>query len=175
MEYFENELCVTYKELTSGDDPVINYNTLRAYITKGKIRTAQRGGGEGSYALIIYSSLPEKYKVRFVAKYGDPEQILKQQRMRDRVKTDDKARSFYEDYRYEMNGVETGLSDKLKAEYTLNASVLNALIYDLEDKTTSRKMLGNSLATLWENVSFPSDVPGFPAGYDGIYRVSSHS
>lgn len=157
MEYFENELCVTYKELTSGDDPVINYNTLRAYITKGKIRTAQRGGGEGSYALIIYSSLPEKYKIRFVERKGDPEQILKEQRMRDRVKTDDKARSFYEDYRYEMNGVETGLSDKLKAEYTLNASVLNALIYDLEDKTTSRKMLGNSLATLWENVAATSE------------------
>lgn len=157
MEYFENELCVTYEELTSGDDPVIKFYTLSSNITRKRIRTAQRGGGEGSYALIIYSSLPEKYKVRFVAKYGDPEQILKQQRMRDRVKTDDKARSFYEDYRYEMNGVETGLSDKLKAEYTLNASVLNALIYDLEDKTTSRKMLGNSLATLWENVAATSE------------------
>lgn len=157
MEYFENELCVTYEELTSGDDPVIKFYTLSSNITRKRIRTAQRGGGEGSYALIIYSSLPEKYKVRFVAKYGDPEQILKQQCMRDRVKTDDKARSFYEDYRYEMNGVETGLSDKLKAEYTLNASVLNALIYDLEDKTTSRKMLGNSLATLWENVAATSE------------------
>jgi len=157
MEYFENELCVTYEDLTSGNDPVISGATLRQNIKRGNIRRAQRGGGEGSYALIIYSSLPEKYKVRFVAKYGDPEQILKQQRMRDRVKTDDKARSFYEDYRYEMNGVETGLSDKLKAEYTLNASVLNALIYDLEDKTTSRKMLGNSLATLWENVAATSE------------------
>lgn len=157
MEYFENELCVTYEELTSGNDPVIKFYTLSSNITRKRIRTAQRGGGEGSYALIIYSSLPEKYKVRFVAKYGDPEQILKQQRMRDRVKTDDKARSFYGDYRYEMNGVETGLSDKLKAEYTLNASALNALIYDLEDKTTSRKMLGNSLATLWENVAATSE------------------
>lgn len=157
MEYFNNELCVTYEELTSGDDPVIKFYTLSSNITRKRIRTAQRGGGEGSYALIIYSSLPEKYKVRFVAKYGDPEQILKQQRMRDRVKTDDKARAFYEDYRYEMNGVETSLSDKLKAEYTLNASVLNALIYDLEDKTTSRKMLGNSLATLWESVVTTSE------------------
>lgn len=157
MKYFENELCVTYEELTSGNDPVISGATLRQNIKRGNIRRAQRGGGEGSYALIIYSSLPEKYKIRFVERKGDPEQILKQQRMRDRVKTDDKARSFYEDYRYEMNGVETGLSDKLKAEYTLNASVLNALIYDLEDKTTSRKMLGNSLATLWENVAATSE------------------
>jgi hypothetical protein len=157
MEYFKNELCVTYEELTSGDDPVIRYNTLRSNITRGNIRTANRGGGEGSCALIIYSSLPEKYKARFVTKYGDPAELLKLQRMRDRVKMDEKARMFYEDYRYEMNGVETSLSEKLKAEYTLNASVLNALVYDLEDKATNRKMLGNSLSTLWECVASTSE------------------
>lgn len=157
MKYLDNELCVTYEELTSGDDPVIRYNTLRSNITRGNIRTAHRGGGEGSHALIVYSSLPEKYKARFVAKYGDPVELLKQQRMRDRVKTDEKARDFYEDYRYEMNGVETSLSEKLKAEYTLNASVLNALVHDLEDKATNRKMLGNSLSTLWECVAATSE------------------
>lgn len=157
MEYFENELCVTYEELTSGDDPVIKYNTLKSNIARGNIRTAHRGGGEGSYALIIYSSLREKYKIRFVAKYGDPTELLKQQRMRDRVKIDDKARTFFEDHRYEMNGVETSLSDKLKAEYTLNASVLNALVIDLEIKMRDRKMYGNSLSTVWENVAATSE------------------
>ncbi len=149
MEYYDNELCVTYKELTSGSDPVIKYQTLRKNITRGNIRTANRGGGEGSYALIIYSSLPEKYKARYVAKYGDPVEALKLQRMRNRVKIDEKAREFYETFKYDMNGVQTGLSKKLIAEYTLNASVLNTLVCDLEDKTTNRKMLGNSLNTLW--------------------------
>ena len=82
MEYFENELCVTYEELTSGDDPIISGATLRQNIKRGNIRRAQRGGGEGSYALIIYSSLPEKYKARYVAKYGDPVEALKLQRVR---------------------------------------------------------------------------------------------
>ncbi len=157
MEYFKNELCVTYEELTSGDDPIIRGDTLRQNIKRKNIKRAQRGGGEGSCALIIYSSLPEKYKARFVAKYGDPAELLKLQRMRDRVKMDEKARMFYEDYRYEMNGVETSLSEKLKAEYTLNASVLNALVHDLEDKATNRKMLGNSLSTLWECVAATSE------------------
>ena len=147
MEYFENELCVTYEELTSGDDPIISGATLRQNIKRGNIRRAQRGGGEGSYALIIYSSLPEKYKARYVAKYGDPVEALKLQRMRNRVKIDEKAREFYEAFKYDMNGVQTGLSKKLIAEYTLNASVLNTLVCDLEDKTTNRKMLGNSLNT----------------------------
>lgn len=157
MKYLDNELCVTYEELTSGDDPVMKYYTLLKAVVRGRIRTAQRGGGEGSHALIIYSSLPEKYKIRFVAKYGDPAELLKQQRMRDRVKIDDKARTFFEDYRYEMNGVETSLSDKLKAEYTLNASVLNALVIDLEVKTRDRKMYGNSLSSVWENVAATSE------------------
>lgn len=157
MEYFKNELCVTYKELTSGNDPVIGYDALKKNITRGNIRTAGRGGGEGSYALIIYSSLPEKYKRRFVERNGDPETILKKQVMRERVRTDEKARTFYEDYRYEMNGVETGLSDKLKAEYTLNASVLNALIRDLDDKDMLRRALNNSRATLWEAVLATSE------------------
>ena len=142
MEYFNNEICVTYEELTSGDDPVISYQTLRKNITRGNIKTAHRGGGEGSRAKILYSSLPEKYKARFVDKRGDPVEILKEQRMRDGVKTDEKARAFYEGYRYEMNGVETSLSDKLIAEYTLNASVLNALVHDLEDKITNEEDAG---------------------------------
>lgn len=157
MEYFKNELCVTYEELTSGDDPVMKYYTLLKAVVRGRIRTAQRGGGEGSYALIIYSSLPEKYKARYVTKYGDPVELLKQQRMRDKVKIDDKARTFFEDHRYEMNGVETSLSDKLKAEYTLNASVLNALVIDLEIKTRDRKMYGNSLSTVWGSVAATSE------------------
>lgn len=157
MEYFNNEICVTYEELTSGDNPIMKFSTLNSNITRGRIRVVRRGGGEGGYALIAYSSLPEKYKARFVSKYGDPVEILKEQRMRDRVKTDEKARAFYEGYRYEMNGVETSLSDKLIAEYTLNASVLNALVHDLEDKITNRKMLGNSPATAWECVAATSE------------------
>ena len=30
MEYYKNELCVTYEELTSGDDPVVKYETLKS-------------------------------------------------------------------------------------------------------------------------------------------------
>ncbi len=157
MEYCENELCVTYEELTSGDDPVIKFYTLNKNITRGNIRTVRSGGGEGSYALIIYSSLREKYKARYVEKYGDPVEALKLQRMRNRVKIDEKARVFYETFKYDMNGVQTGLSKKLIAEYTLNASVLNTLVCDLEDKTTNRKMLGNSLNTLWECVAATSE------------------
>ena len=157
MEYLNNEICVTYEELTSGDDPVIKGATLRQNIKRGNIERVQRGGGEGEHAMIAYSSLPEKYKARFVERKGDPVELLRQRRMRDRVRTDEEARQFFEDYTYDMNGVQTTLSKKLVAEYTLNASVLNALVRDLEDKATNRKMLGNSLSTLWECVAATSE------------------
>lgn len=157
MEYYKNELCVTYEELTSGDDPVVKYETLKSNIARGNIRAARSGGGEGSYALIVYSSLPGKYKARFVAKYGNPEELLTLQDRMDRVKTDDRAREFYEKYRYEMNGIETRLNDKLIAEYTLNASVLNALVSDYEQKTSKRRMYGNSLDTVWGCVAATSE------------------
>lgn len=157
MEYYQKILCVTYGELTDGTDPIIRYNTLKSNIRRGNISVIHRGGGEGNCALIVYSSLQDKYKARFVAKYGDPEEVLKQQRMRDMVKTDDKARAYYEAYTYDLNGTPTPLSDKLKAEYTLNASVLNALAADLEDKGLLIRLHNNCRRDLWETIAANSE------------------
>lgn len=72
MEYYNKILCVTYEELTSGDDPVIKPNTLFSNVRRKNIQCLSRGGGEGGRALYAYSSLPPKYQQRFVAKYGEP-------------------------------------------------------------------------------------------------------
>ena len=71
MEYFDNTLCVTCEELTSGDDPVMKYITLYQNVRRGNIESVNRGGGEGNVALYSYSSLPEKYKQRWVARHGE--------------------------------------------------------------------------------------------------------
>ena len=47
MEFYNKDLCVTYEELTSGDDPVIKATTLRQNVARGNIENAHRGGGEG--------------------------------------------------------------------------------------------------------------------------------
>lgn len=51
MEFYNKDLCVTYEELTSGDDPVIKATTLRQNVARGNIENAHRGGGEGGRAL----------------------------------------------------------------------------------------------------------------------------
>ena len=58
MEYYNNILCVTCEELTSGDNPVMKYITLYQNVRRGNIESINRGGGEGNVALYSYSSLP---------------------------------------------------------------------------------------------------------------------
>ena len=60
MEYYKKILCVSYDELTCGDDPVIKECTLKQNVARRKIMKALRGGGEGREALIVCACLPEK-------------------------------------------------------------------------------------------------------------------
>lgn len=52
MEYYNNILCVTCEELTSGDNPVMKYITLYQNVRRGNIESINRGGGEGNVACI---------------------------------------------------------------------------------------------------------------------------
>ena len=149
MEYYREQLCVTYEELTSGETPVIKACTLAKNTQRQRIQVARRGGGEGACALYVYSSLPTKYQKKWVEKYGDPEEMQRQERLKARMVVDEKAREFYEAYEYDLNGVQTHLKTEVIAEYTLNASVLNALMkahIQMEMETRKRN---NPRRNLW--------------------------
>lgn len=45
MEYYNNILCVTCEELTSGDNPVMKYITLYQNVRRGNIESINRAGG----------------------------------------------------------------------------------------------------------------------------------
>ena len=151
MEYYKKILCVTYQELTCGDDPVITRGALDKQLQRGTIERSHRGGGEGSRAQVIYSSLPDKYQKRFVAKYGDPEQKLIREMIMSKVKKDENAELFFEEYRYDKNGEQVPLPERIQAEYVWNASVLNALISELDTLRPKRNMLGGS-HNVWETL-----------------------
>lgn len=151
MEYYNKTLCVTYEELTSGDDPVIREATLRQNVKRGNIQCINRGGGEGNHALYSYSSLPAKYQQRCVIKYGEPEEIMKHEILRGRVRKDEKAEGFFEKHRYDKNGEPVTLPEETIAEYTRNASVLNTLISDITRLRPRRNALGVS-GDFWEEI-----------------------
>lgn len=158
MEYYKKNLCVTYEELTCGPDPVIKGSTLRQNVYRGNIQSAHRGGGEGGYALYIYSSLPEKYKKRWVELKGDPEEQMAKEMIRSKVQKDEAAEIFFEAYRYDKNGEEVPLPDNVQTEYIRNASVLNSLIRDLNRLTSSTNKLNGGRRNLWEILLSTSEL-----------------
>ena len=150
MEFYNKILCVTFEELTGGEEPVIKPNTLAQNVCRGNIQCARQGKGEGNYALYVYASLPKKYRMRFVEKYGDPKEVLERQELRDYVQVDEEARRFYESFEYDLNGVQTRLSQKLIDEYTQNASVLKMLQARMNElQATTHALGGGRRSDLW--------------------------
>lgn len=146
MEYFDNILCVTYKELLD----IMPKGTLNSQLSREKLDVVSRGGGENNPALYAYSSLPEKYKKRWVERHGEPEKQMRQEMIRNIVKKDEKAENFFEDYRYDKNGEMIALPEDVKKEYTWNASVLNALMEEFKRLSSSNNKLTGFRRNLWE-------------------------
>lgn len=158
MEYYNRTLCVTFEELTGGDNPIIQSGTLRLNVWRGNIQSARQGKGEGNYALYVYESLPIKYRLAFEDRYGKPEDILKAQELKDTVRMDEKARDFYEAFEYDLNGVRTTLDIKLIDEYTTNASVLSMLLNRLNElKATTHALGGGRRGDLWDIIFTQSE------------------
>ena len=153
MEYYNKILCVTFDELTDGDDAVIKGDTLVKNVGRGNIQCARQGKGEGNYALYVYASLPKKYRMKYEEKYGDPQEVLARQTLKDSMQVDEAARRFYEAFEYDLNGVQTRLSQKLIDEYTLNASVLKMLVARMNDlQATTHALGGGRRSDLWSIV-----------------------
>lgn len=98
MEYYNKMLCVTREELIGGSDPVMKEGTLNTNVGRKNIFCVCRGGGEGRCALYSFDSMPKKYRERFMEKYGNPEEVLRERELRKTVKYDESARTFFEEY-----------------------------------------------------------------------------
>ena len=158
MEYFNKILCVTSPELTSGSNPIFKEGTLNVYASTGKISRVHRFGGEGGYTLYAWNSIPQKYRKRYMERYGDPEQRMKEAMMRDRIKLDSEAREWYEAFTYEKNGQAEHLTGELIEEYTINASVLGELQKMMAQRQALRQSLNSSMAGAWEVICQSSEA-----------------
>lgn len=149
MEYRDKTLCLTSEDLST----VMEMSTLWKNVQRGNILCVNRGGGEGNQALYAWSSIPAKYQKKFIEKCGDPEVIMKKAMLLESVKPDPSARSYYESYTYEgATGKEVHLSAKLIDEYTLNASVIRALMTLHHERKQKRASLGKGMTGTWETI-----------------------
>ena len=148
MEYFGNIIAVTMHDLTRSDDgeAVMSRCSYEKVITRGLVNVLQRAC-RCKKALIEYSSLPERFRVRFESKYGNPETMMKQEQMR--LPVDAEAQRFFHDHTL-ANGEH--LPEDKQVEYTTNARVLNALREMLNTQKAMRRACNNNTPVIWSNI-----------------------
>ena len=168
MEYFGKILCISANDLTYDDRPVIvngqpdyshsrvldgrdpstlpaeilapimsvpNYKQLKA---RGQINVVRDGGGLGNYVLVEVATLPVRFRERIQEKYGEMKVDILRDWFAQHYVMDAKARAFYTRFRFD-NG--EALPPEHINEYTVNASVLQAVIALLNDTKILRKAM----------------------------------
>lgn len=145
MEIYNGNICVTVSELTDAivGEPVMSYANFKLLAYRKRLEVMNYGGGLGNYARILWSSIPERFKVKFVKKYGNPED--KMRAAAKELKYDEQAFNYFSDE-------SLGLKEQKIQEYTLNASVLNRLIEAQNTQRACRGMAGNSTPIAWDGI-----------------------
>lgn len=144
MEWFNNSIAVTKEELTRDDDgeAVMTEFVYKHLIVRKKLTVLRPGKGLGCYALIDYETMPQRFKVRYEAKYGTPEELL--HRNDDPAVTiSDDARAFYA---AQLRPDGEALTDEQVEQYTINASVLEHLQRKVNGMADARKRAGSRTA-----------------------------
>ena len=168
MEYYGKILCISYNDLTYDDRPVMvngkadysrsrtlkgvhpstlseeelapimsipNYKKLAA---KEKINVVRPGKGLGSYALVEIATMPLRFQERIKLKYGDMKEDVIRNWLGSHYHIDAKAREFYTRFRFDNGDT---LPPEHIQEYTVNASVIEAVMRAMEDATFMRKAM----------------------------------
>ena len=135
-------------ELTRSDDgeAVMKMHQYEYLIKSEQVNILQRAC-RCKKAQIEYSSLPERFRTRFEAKYGDPAKIMKQEKIV--LQADPSAQKYYHDYLL-SNGEH--LPEEKQGEYTLNARVLNALREMFNTQKAMRRACNNNTPIIWSNI-----------------------
>ena len=149
MRVSGNIILITFKELTRSDngDAVMTRNNYLQLSRRGRINVTERGGGLGKEAEVEWSSLPDRFKAKYVAKYGDPEAAL--MRQNSMISYDENARLFYATYELPDGSL---LKEDKQQEYLVNASVLNKLLDMEATQKRNRAQRGNRTPVAWEGI-----------------------
>ena len=154
MEMFNGKIAVTVAELTdnANGNAVMSMSQYRHSIARQKV-TVLRRGCNCTPALIEYDSLPERFQRAFVAKYGDPHELSRDDK--PHLAINDQAREYYAGVTLPDG---KHLTQELIEEYTLNASVLDLLRDGLMAQKAGRNRLGNTTPVSWDGIWQTSEM-----------------
>lgn len=145
---YRGRLCVSYRELTGGEVPVLSVSSYKQYVRRGRIVVMRRGCC-GSPALVDYEMLPEAVKRGVRERYGDPGELVRvEDELRRRIVKDLRAEAFFSGYSPSGQASST-LGWAHVCLYTAEASVLTAAL-DLAGDLLAR---GWSRGRAWVRVS----------------------
>lgn len=149
MRVPDNILTVTYTNLTRSDngEAVMSTQCYKSLLRRSRINVVVRGGGLGKVAEVEWTSLPDRFKVKYIAKYGDPEEA--QLRQNSMITFDEKARVFFAQYELPDG---SPLKEDKQQEYMVNASVLNKMLEMETVQRRQRAQRGNRTPVSWENI-----------------------
>ena len=71
MEYYGKILCISYHDLTCGENPIMSVPNYKKLSSTGKINVVRQGKGLGNYALVEVATLPKRFQEKIKEKYGD--------------------------------------------------------------------------------------------------------
>lgn len=149
MEFLGKAIAVTVAELTRSDDgaAVMAYEAYRSLARRNGLTVLRPGKGLAHPALIDWNSLPQRFKDAWVEKYGDPNDLRKEQM--EELRYDTEAVAFFAGYQL-ADG--TFLKSSFQSEYVLNATVLNRLVEMAGDQSVVRSRCHMSSRINWEGI-----------------------
>lgn len=163
MEFFDNKLCISFRELVDGG--IMTVPNYKYMASSGRIKVARRGGGaKGNGALIVIDSLPTSYKEKVEEKYPGGNAVLLRGWIISNYELDQAAVAFFMDWASRQSSDKA--SDELARKYAINASVLNTCIKLYNRSRDYRKLMGEKydwsmMATTIETLreEFGHDLP----------------
>ena len=163
MEFFDNKLCISFRELVDGG--IMTVPNYKYMASSGRIKVARRGGGaKGNGALIVIDSLPTSYKEKVEEKYPGGNAVLLRGWIISNYELDQAAVAFFMDWAARLSSDKA--SDELARKYAINASVLNTCIKLYNRSRDYRKLMGEKydwsmMATTIETLreEFGHDLP----------------
>jgi len=149
VRYHNDVLCIETNWLT-GEGGIISYDNLYKRRKRYGEFKVEKHHGQYQKSLIKYSSIPDRYKEKIIAKIGDPTKAVKHRQFRKHLVYDAKAVSFYANYKLQ-NG--RALPIERQKEYYTNAMFINALNIVSSDVRARRNAMGGSKKGIWQALS----------------------
>lgn len=138
MEFFDNKLCISVRELEA--DGILTQDYCRQLAARNRLKMARSGGGKGNYALVVVDSLPTEYQDQVNEKHPGRAAILLRGWIISNYELDQAAVAFFMDWAARQSSDKA--SDELARKYAVNASVLNTCIRLYNRSRDYRKLMG---------------------------------